>query len=79
MTPESLSSQEIVRRLDEFELDITMTCVDGSVRALPLYEERYVLLAPADDEIASRSVARWAEVAGGKLAGTGAHSYAVRG
>lgn len=60
---ESLSSREIVQRLDEFELDIAMTYVDSSVRALPLYEERYVLLTPADEEIASRPVARWADVA----------------
>ncbi|MEU0883427.1 LysR family transcriptional regulator [Lentzea sp. NPDC005914] len=63
ITLESLSSREIVRRLDEFELDIAMTYVDSSVRALPLYEERYVLLTPADEEIASRPVARWADVA----------------
>jgi DNA-binding transcriptional LysR family regulator len=58
-----LSSKEIVRRLDEYELDIAMTYVDGSARAMPLYEERYVLLTPADEEIASRPVARWADVA----------------
>jgi DNA-binding transcriptional LysR family regulator len=63
VTLESLSSREIERRLDEFELDIAMTYVDGSVRAMPLYEERYVLLTPADEEIASRPVARWADVA----------------
>ncbi|MCR3751797.1 LysR family transcriptional regulator [Lentzea californiensis] len=63
VTLESLSSQEITRGLDEFELDIAMTYVDDSVRAMPLYEERYVLLTPADEEIASRPVARWADVA----------------
>jgi len=62
ITLESLSSREIVRRLDEFELDIAMTYVDDSA-ALPLYEERYVLLTPADEEIAARPVARWADVA----------------
>lgn len=63
VTLESLSSQEITRGLDEFELDIAMTYVDDSVHAMPLYEERYVLLTPADEEIASRPVARWADVA----------------
>ncbi|MFI6096098.1 LysR family transcriptional regulator [Lentzea sp. NPDC051213] len=63
ITLESLSSREIVRGLDEFELDIAMTYVDSSDRAVPLYEERYVLLTPADEEIASRPVARWADVA----------------
>ncbi|HUQ61297.1 LysR family transcriptional regulator [Lentzea sp.] len=61
VTLESLSSREIARRLDQFELDIAMTYVDGSAGML-LYEERYVLLTPADEEIASRPVARWADV-----------------
>ncbi|RAS70910.1 DNA-binding transcriptional LysR family regulator [Lentzea atacamensis] len=60
---ESLSSSEIERGLAEFVLDVAMTYVDSSVRALPLYEERYVLLTPDDEEIASRPVARWADVA----------------
>lgn len=63
VTLESLSSREIVQRLDEFELDLAMTYVDSSLRVVPLYEERYVLMTPADEEIASRPVARWADVA----------------
>ncbi|ANZ40039.1 LysR family transcriptional regulator [Lentzea guizhouensis] len=63
ITLESLSSREITQGLDEFELDLAMTYVDGSVPAVPLYEERYVLLTPADEEIAGRPVARWADVA----------------
>lgn len=47
---ESLSSRAIVRRLAEFDLDVGMTYVDGEplgpVRTVPLYLERYLLLAP---------------------------------
>ncbi|WP_440072708.1 LysR substrate-binding domain-containing protein [Streptosporangium sp. OZ121] len=35
----------------------------GGAHARPLYEERYLLLTPDDGELASRDVARWAEVA----------------
>ncbi|PZG23724.1 LysR family transcriptional regulator [Nonomuraea aridisoli] len=65
----SLSSREIARRLAEFEIDMAMTYLDddeedlGDVRVSPLYEERYLLLTPADGELADRQVARWAEVA----------------
>ncbi|MFD3452319.1 LysR substrate-binding domain-containing protein [Streptomyces sp. NPDC058691] len=49
---ESLSSGDITRRLADFELDVAMTYLDDDtlvhVRKFPLYEERYVLLTPAD-------------------------------
>jgi len=64
---ESLSSREIVHRLAEFELDIGMTYVDGeplgAVRTVPLYVERYLLLAPADGKFAGRHEIGWAELA----------------
>ncbi|MCF6471825.1 LysR family transcriptional regulator [Nonomuraea sp. MG754425] len=65
----SLSSREIARRLGDFEIDMAMTYLDderehlGEVRVSPLYEERYLLLTPADGELADRRTARWAEVA----------------
>ncbi len=45
----SLSNEEIIRRLDNFELDIGLTYLEDQnlerFRVLPLYRERYVLLA----------------------------------
>lgn len=64
----SLSSREIVHQLAEFDLEVGMTYVDGeplgTVRTVPLYRERYLLLTPADGVLADRSVVGWAEVAG---------------
>jgi len=64
---ESLSSREIVQRLGGFDIDIGMTYVDGeplgSVRVVPLYRERYLLLTPADGEFAERDSVGWAEAA----------------
>lgn len=46
---QSLSNEEIIRRLDEFEIDIGVTYLEDQdlqrFRVLPLYRERYVLLA----------------------------------
>jgi DNA-binding transcriptional LysR family regulator len=48
-TISSLSAEMIVHQLDEFELDLGLTYLDDSLtdgfEQLPLYEERYVLLA----------------------------------
>jgi DNA-binding transcriptional LysR family regulator len=48
----SLSSDAILRELDDFELDIGFTYLDERVQAgfevLPLYRERYILLSPPD-------------------------------
>jgi DNA-binding transcriptional LysR family regulator len=64
---ESLPSRDIVHRLGEYELDVGMTYLDGeplgSVRTVPLYREKYVLLTPIGGEHASRSVVTWAEAA----------------
>jgi len=63
----ALSSREIVRRLADFELDVGMSYVDGeplgSVRTVPLYPERYLLLTPAESPLAGRSRIDWAELA----------------
>ncbi|WP_438390822.1 LysR family transcriptional regulator [Caballeronia sp. DA-9] len=47
----SLSSDAILRQLDEYELDVGLTYLDDQVQAgfsvLPLYLERYMLLSPS--------------------------------
>jgi DNA-binding transcriptional LysR family regulator len=64
---ESLSSREIVQRLAEFDLDVGLTYIDGeplgTVRVVPLYRERYLLLTPADGPFAGRDSASWSELA----------------
>ena len=63
----SLSSREIERRMDAFELDAGLTYLDneplGNVRTVPLYRERYVLLCAADGPFSGRSTVDWAEAA----------------
>ncbi len=69
---DSMSSREILQGLAEFELDVGMTYVDGeplgSVKTVPLYRERYLLLTPADGEFADRTSVGWAELAKTPLA-----------
>jgi len=64
---ESLSSREIVHRLAEFDLDVGMTYIDGeplgTVRVVPLYRERYLLLTPADGRFAQHETVGWDELA----------------
>lgn len=63
----SLSSEEIVHQLSEFELDVGLTYVDGeplgAVRTIPLYEERFLLLTPRDAPIAGQDEVAWAQLA----------------
>jgi DNA-binding transcriptional LysR family regulator len=63
----SLTSIEIQRRLDEFNLDVGVTYLDNEplarVRTLPLYRERYVLLTRRPDAFGGRSAICWAEAA----------------
>lgn len=63
----SRSSDEIQRGLDELELDAGLTYLDNEplkgVQAIPLYEERYILLTPADGPFAGKDVATWLEAA----------------
>ncbi len=66
----SRTSGEILRLLDNLEIDAGLTYLDnepvGQVRTVPLYEERYRLLTQRDGEFAGRSSVTWAEV--GRLA-----------
>jgi DNA-binding transcriptional LysR family regulator len=63
----SQTSIEIQRRLDEFNLDVGVTYLDNEplarVRALPLYQERYVLLTRPDGVFRGRNVISWSEAA----------------
>jgi DNA-binding transcriptional LysR family regulator len=63
----SLSSREIQRGLDEFELDAGITYLDNEplihVRMQPLYSERYFLLARRNDALAGRESISWGEAA----------------
>lgn len=68
---ESMSSREIVHRLNEFDIDVGMTYVDGeplgAVRVVPLYRERYLLLTPCDGDFAGRDAVSWEEAASASL------------
>jgi DNA-binding transcriptional LysR family regulator len=68
---ESMSSREIVTRLNDFDIDGGMTYVDGeplgAVRVIPLYRERYLLLTPADSEFAGRDSVTWREAGAAQL------------
>jgi DNA-binding transcriptional LysR family regulator len=60
----SMTSKEIQRGLDEFDLDVGLTYLDNEplvrVRHIPLYRERYVLVTPSD-AFAGRKTVTWAE------------------
>lgn len=64
---ESMSSRTIVTRLNDFDIDVGMTYVDGEplgrVRVVPLYPERYLFLTPSDGPFAEQSSIEWAEAA----------------
>lgn len=64
---QSMSSREIVRRVNDFDIDVGMTYVDGEplgkVRVVPLYRERYLFLTPADGPHGSAETVTWAEAA----------------
>ncbi|WP_372344105.1 LysR family transcriptional regulator [Streptomyces sp. KL116D] len=64
---ESLSSRDITRRLTGLEIDAALTYLDDhtlrDVRRIPLYEEQYVLLTPADGPLAGHTEASWAQAA----------------
>ncbi|MBM3516332.1 MAG: LysR family transcriptional regulator [Alphaproteobacteria bacterium] len=63
----SRSSKEIQRALDDFALDAGVTYLDNEplhgVREIPLYEERYILLTPAEGPFADHDGVTWAEAA----------------
>jgi DNA-binding transcriptional LysR family regulator len=63
----SLSSEEIVRRLDSFDLDLGLTYLEdeplAGFRVWPLYRERYVLLAKDSPTPPHPREMSWAEAA----------------
>jgi DNA-binding transcriptional LysR family regulator len=68
---ESLSSREIVSRLNDYDLDVGMTYTDGEplgkARVLPLYREDYLFLTPVEGQYGSRESVTWVEAAGAPL------------
>lgn len=62
---QSCTSNEVLRRLDNFEADVGVTYVDnepvGRNRILPLYQEHYHLLTLAKAPLAHRQSITWAE------------------
>jgi DNA-binding transcriptional LysR family regulator len=61
----SMTSKEIQRGLDDFDLDVGLTYLDNEplvrVRTVPLYRERYVLVTPADGPFTGRQTVTWRE------------------
>ncbi|QXP89508.1 LysR family transcriptional regulator [Methylococcus capsulatus] len=62
----SLCAEELIRRLDRFELDLGLTYLDNpslkGFRTLPLYRERHVLLARDPDLPIGAGHLSWAEI-----------------
>jgi DNA-binding transcriptional LysR family regulator len=63
----SSTSADIQAGLEEFRLDAGITYLDNEplphVRAVPLYQERYLLVMPAGGPLAGRSRVAWREAA----------------
>ena len=63
----SLSTEEIMRRLDAFELDVGMTYLEdqrlSGFHVQPLYQERYMLLARDRAALNGKTEISWAEAA----------------
>lgn len=61
----SLSSRDIQKGLDDFELEAGLTYLENEplerVRRVPLYHERYILAMRADHPLAARETVTWAE------------------
>lgn len=71
LTVLSLTSQEIQRGIDNFELDVGLTYLDNEplerVISKPIYQEAYVLLTREDSPLAESSEITWSEAAKQKL------------
>ncbi|CAA9361479.1 MAG: Transcriptional regulator Atu4705, LysR family [uncultured Gemmatimonadaceae bacterium] len=63
----SHTSAEIQRGLEDFTLDVGITYLDGEPlphrRTMPLYQERYLLLTPADGPLGGRDRVSWRDAA----------------
>jgi DNA-binding transcriptional LysR family regulator len=63
----SLTSQEIQRGIEDFELDAGVTYLDNEplerVRARPIYAEEYAFLTPVEGPFAERTALTWREAA----------------
>ena len=63
---QSCTSNEVLRRLENFEVDAGVTYLDnepiGRTRVMPFYQERYRLLTAADAPLGHRDRVTWAEV-----------------
>lgn len=63
---QSCTSNEVLRRLDNFEVDVGITYIDneptGRSRVLPLYGEHYHLLTTANAPLGQNKTVTWAEV-----------------
>jgi DNA-binding transcriptional LysR family regulator len=63
----SLTSQEIERRIEDFELDAGLTYLDAEpierVKAKPVCIEEYMFLTPASGDLADRAKVSWSEAA----------------
>ncbi|MEC4749176.1 LysR family transcriptional regulator [Methylomicrobium sp. Wu6] len=64
----SLCAEELIRQLDSFDLDLGLTYLDDDrlkgFKTLPLYRERYVLLARNPDPCLMKDNLGWSDVAG---------------
>jgi DNA-binding transcriptional LysR family regulator len=62
-----VSTMELARQLREFELDVAIAHFApedrAGLRVVPLYEERYILLASGDQLVPEGSTMRWADAA----------------
>lgn len=71
LTVLSLTSQEIQRGIDNFELDVGLTYLDNEpldrVISKPIYQEAYVLLTRQDSQLAELDEISWADAAKQKL------------
>lgn len=67
----SMSSRAIERALEDFEIEAGITYLDNeplkSVRALPLYHEKYVFVAAATGAFGARRNMSWAQAAAAPL------------
>ncbi|MGC9268898.1 LysR family transcriptional regulator [Acidiphilium sp.] len=63
---QSCTSNEVLRRLNNFEVDAGVTYLDnepiGRNRVVPLYQERYRLLTAADAPLGQHEKVTWAEL-----------------